>query len=156
MMGWALRTAVGRQIVPERRVCETNLAAEPKEFEKWRSRVLRRAPKIGKLSHGSRHAACAFVGQVIAASRFGTQRQADRTMTALIPIAVASRERPRPRPERRTNADFIAHLVATATQAPQTRARRRAEPMEAAVAYRMLGQWPSDAAEPGLIISRAL
>jgi hypothetical protein len=38
------------------------------------------------------------------------------------------------RPHR--NAQFVAHLIATRTQAPQTRIRRRAEPREAAQAYR--------------------
>jgi hypothetical protein len=40
-------------------------------------------------------------------------------------------------------ADFIAHLIAVRLQAPQTRARRRAEPEDAAAAYRALGQWPT-------------
>jgi len=30
---------------------------------------------------------------------------------------------------------FLAHLIATRTQAPQTRSRRRAEPAEAVAAY---------------------
>lgn len=38
------------------------------------------------------------------------------------------------RPHR--NAQFVAHLIATRTQAPQTRVRRRAEPREATDAYR--------------------
>ena len=33
-------------------------------------------------------------------------------------------------------AAFLAHLIATKDQAPQTRARRRAEPSEAITAYR--------------------
>lgn len=33
-------------------------------------------------------------------------------------------------------ATFLAHLIATKDQAPQTRKRRRAEPSEAIVAYR--------------------
>jgi hypothetical protein len=53
---------------------------------------------------------------------------------------------------RRPNANFIAHLIATAAQAPQTRARRRAEPEVAAAAYRALGQWPT----AGAAVSRAL
>jgi hypothetical protein len=32
-------------------------------------------------------------------------------------------------------ADFLAHLIAISTQAPQTRMRRRAEPAEAATVY---------------------
>jgi len=33
-------------------------------------------------------------------------------------------------------AAFLAHLIATKAQAPQTRERRRAEPLEAIAAYR--------------------
>jgi hypothetical protein len=36
---------------------------------------------------------------------------------------------------RRPSAPFLAHLIATRMQAPQTRARRRAEPEEATAAY---------------------
>jgi hypothetical protein len=36
---------------------------------------------------------------------------------------------------RRPGAPFLAHLIATQMQAPQTRARRRAEPAEAIAAY---------------------
>lgn len=53
----------------------------------------------------------------------------------------------------RADAAFIAHLIATAAQAPQTRARRRAEPGPANAAYRALGQWPI---EPGAKVSRSL
>jgi hypothetical protein len=50
-------------------------------------------------------------------------------------------------------ADFIAHLIAVRLQAPLTRARRRAEPEDAAAAYGALGQWPTP---PGRVLSRAL
>lgn len=36
----------------------------------------------------------------------------------------------------RGDATFLAHLIATKAQAPQTRAKRRAEPEEAIAAYR--------------------
>ena len=39
-------------------------------------------------------------------------------------------------PVTRGDAAFLAHLIATKAQAPQTRARRRAEPAEALAAYR--------------------
>jgi hypothetical protein len=51
------------------------------------------------------------------------------------------------------NADFVAHLIATSAQAPQTRARRRANPDEAIAAYDALGHWPTPA---GLKLSRSL
>ncbi len=55
--------------------------------------------------------------------------------TALVPFAVgkaclgASPGPVRPR------ADFLAHLIATAAQDPQTRTRRRADPAEAVAVY---------------------
>lgn len=38
----------------------------------------------------------------------------------------------------RGNAAFLAHLIATNAQAPQTRVKRRAEPAEALAAYRVV------------------
>jgi hypothetical protein len=43
----------------------------------------------------------------------------------------------------RANADFVAHLIATSVHAPQTRARRRANPEDAIAAYDALGHWPT-------------
>ncbi len=48
---------------------------------------------------------------------------------------------PTPAPEpavRASRAVFLAHLIATKEQAPQTRERRRAEPQEAIAAYRAM------------------
>lgn len=54
---------------------------------------------------------------------------------ALVPVApVASSERAAPTSQRPAAA-FVAHLIATRMQAPQTRARRRAEPGEAIAVY---------------------
>ena len=50
-------------------------------------------------------------------------------------------------------ADFVAHLVATSAQAPQTRARRRAEPEEAVAAYHALDR---RVAPSGRTLSRSL
>jgi len=41
-------------------------------------------------------------------------------------------------PARRPSAAFVAQLIATRMQAPQTRARRRAEPEEAMAVYRSM------------------
>ena len=60
---------------------------------------------------------------------------------ALVPIGPAA-DANKSHSGGRSSADFIAQLIATKTQAPQTRARRRAEPDEATAAYRALGQWP--------------
>jgi hypothetical protein len=62
--------------------------------------------------------------------------------TALIPIAASD---PAASPEHiggRPRADFLAQLIATAAQAPQTRVRRRAEPEEAIAAYGMRARLP--------------
>ena len=47
------------------------------------------------------------------------------------------------RPTSRANADFVAHLIATSAQAPQPRARRRANSEDAIAAYDALGHWPT-------------
>jgi len=72
---------------------------------------------------------------------------------ALVPLAVLDRDTTHVRAGRGANADFMAHLIATAAQAPQTRARRRARPDEVVAAYRALGQWTSAV---GRTISRSL
>ena len=56
------------------------------------------------------------------------------TGRALVPTAFASRE-PGAAAERRSCGAFLAQLIATALKAPQTRARRRAEPGDASAAY---------------------
>lgn len=75
-----------------------------------------------------------------------------QTKNALVPLRPQARDIPLGQPERRAKADFVAHLIAIAVQAPQTRARRRAEPQEAVAVYRSLGQWPI---APGSTISRS-
>ena len=52
---------------------------------------------------------------------------------ALVAAATAVTTEPVARPRQAT---FLAHLIATKEQAPQTRERRRAEPTEAIAAYR--------------------
>ena len=61
---------------------------------------------------------------------------------ALVPIGRTA-DAEKPHAGARSSADFIAQLIATRSQAPQTRARRRAEPEVATAAYRALGQWPT-------------
>jgi len=55
--------------------------------------------------------------------------------------------------DRRPAAAFLAHLIATALKAPQTRARRRAEPDAASAAYAMIAARPADC---GRILCRAM
>jgi hypothetical protein len=73
---------------------------------------------------------------------------------ALVPV-VHSEPQPAAtlRSTARANADFVAHLIATSAQAPQTRARRRAAPADAVAAYGALGHWPTPA---GQTLSRSL
>ena len=72
---------------------------------------------------------------------------------ALVPLAPTDRAATAVQATRRANADFVAHLIATSAQAPQTRARRRANPEEAITAYDALGHWPTPA---GRTLSRSL
>ena len=74
---------------------------------------------------------------------------------ALVPLAKADRadDRYHARATSRANADFVAHLIATSAQAPQTRARRRANPRTPIAAYDALGHWPTPA---GRTLSRSL
>ena len=76
---------------------------------------------------------------------------------ALVPLAqtdqAAAQTAANVRTTSRANADFVAHLIATSAQAPQTRARRRANPEEAIAAYDALGHWPTPA---GRKLSRSL
>jgi len=55
---------------------------------------------------------------------------ASRALVVIAPAPHASATRPH------RNAQFVAQLIATRTQAPQTRVRRRVEPREAVQAYR--------------------
>jgi hypothetical protein len=56
---------------------------------------------------------------------------ASRALVALTPLATARQPF-----ESHRQAAFLAHLIATKDQLPQTRERRRAEPSEALAAYR--------------------
>ena len=56
----------------------------------------------------------------------------ERALVALEPEYIA----PQPNRVTRCDAAFLAHLIAMAAQVPQMRERRRAEPHEAAAAYR--------------------
>jgi hypothetical protein len=58
--------------------------------------------------------------------------------TALIVIEAPRRSERSPPSTRHPSAPFVAHLIATRMQAPQTRARRRAEPEEAIAVYRSM------------------
>lgn len=72
---------------------------------------------------------------------------------ALVPFGSPDRDSAYRHGGRRASADFIAHLIATSAQSPQTRARRRATPDEAVAAYQALGQRPGAV---GQVVSRSL
>jgi hypothetical protein len=57
---------------------------------------------------------------------------------ALIAIEAPAPSERTPRVTRHPSAGFLAQLIATQMQAPQTRARRRAEPAEAMAVYRSM------------------
>ena len=58
-----------------------------------------------------------------------------RALVALAAAAATAVPRPRPR-----QAPFLAQLIATKQQLPQTRERRRADPAQAVTAYRTMAE----------------
>lgn len=62
----------------------------------------------------------------------------DAQGTDLIAIEPPRRSERSPLSARHPSAPFVAHLLATRMQAPQTRERRRAEPEEAIAVYRSM------------------
>jgi hypothetical protein len=73
--------------------------------------------------------------------------------TALVPITVSDSSACSSGDFGRPRADFLAQLIATVAQAPQTRMRRRAEPAEAVAIYGAVERRPA-ARRPAL--SRSL
>jgi len=73
--------------------------------------------------------------------------------TALVPLASAPERDHEVASAPHARADFVAHLVATSAQAPQTRARRRAAPEEAVAAYHAFDRRSADL---GRTLSRSL
>ncbi len=71
---------------------------------------------------------------------------------ALVPLTPSDQKDEAVRSAGRLSADFIAHLIAAAVHAPQTRSRRRAAPGEASAVYRALEQAPP----VGRALSRSL
>jgi len=73
--------------------------------------------------------------------------------TALVPVGLSHSTAFPSADVGRPRADFLAQLIATVAQAPQTRMRRRGEPAEAAAAY---GAVEQRAAVPRPALSRSL
>ncbi len=63
--------------------------------------------------------------------------------SALVPIAFSKPCSETSTCLSRPRADFLAHLIATAAQAPQTRMRRRAEPADAVAVYDAIERRPA-------------
>lgn len=61
-----------------------------------------------------------------------------RALVVVEPPAVQENKQDRPMAYR--DASFLAHLIATRAQMPQTRSRRRAEPAEVLAAYRAMAK----------------
>lgn len=100
------------------------VAEEFKEFENSHAEVMQPA---------RRHAVCDVGLQEARPSRFGTG--AWPMSTALVPLAPRERRALSRSTSIRPRADFLAQLIATSAQLPQTRLRRRAEPDVAIAAY---------------------
>ena len=64
--------------------------------------------------------------------------EAETGSRALIAIEATAASERAPQVTRHPAAGFLAHLIATQMQAPQTRTRRRAEPEEASAVYRSM------------------
>jgi len=69
-----------------------------------------------------------------ASDRQASDRQPETSERGLVPIAASKPESSLHR-STRTSPAFLAHLIATAQRAPQTRARSRAEPADAIATY---------------------
>lgn len=87
----------------------------------------------------------AIRGSIVAADADGAAREAGSRASApanaptraLIPLQPIARSEPGL--QGRPHAGFLAHLIATERQLPQTRERRRAEPADAIAAYAARG-----------------
>ena len=65
----------------------------------------------------------------------GVEAEARPACVALVPV-IPTVHWSRVPDQQASRADFVAHLIATAEQAPQTRSLRRATPADAQTAYR--------------------
>ena len=63
--------------------------------------------------------------------------------TALVPVTVSYSSTHPSADFGRPRADFLAQLIATVAQVPQTRMRRRAEPAEAVTVYGAIERRPA-------------
>jgi len=82
---------------------------------------------------GSREGAFGF-GERPSREAQATAPQDSRALTVIAPPAA------REAPATRGDAAFLAHLIATKAQVPQTRTKRRVEPAEAIAAYRAVAR----------------
>jgi hypothetical protein len=85
--------------------------------------------------------------------RPNSAQEAQAVSTALVPVASSGQPAPSENALARPRAEFLAQLIATLAQAPQTRARRRAAPEAAVAAYAVTDHRSLPA---GRALSRAL
>jgi len=74
----------------------------------------------------------------------GVEAEARPACVALVPV-IPTVHWSRVPDQQASRADFVAHLIATAEQAPQTRSLRRATPADAQTAYRACQCQPAGA-----------
>jgi hypothetical protein len=82
--------------------------------------------------------ASSSVSKVTRQAASGDPARTETPGTALIAIEAPRRNERLTQPTRHPAAPFVAHLIATRMQAPQTRARRRAEPDDVIALYRSM------------------
>jgi hypothetical protein len=112
--------------------------------------TLKKSETRAAIGSALRHAACGY--EIADGATVPFRHKENPVSKSLITLALAGAAAST-RQAHGQRADFIAHLIAVRLQAPQTRARRRAEPEDATAAYGALGQWPTPA---GRVFSRAL
>ncbi|MEA2867295.1 MAG: hypothetical protein QOE39_2010 [Bradyrhizobium sp.] len=71
----------------------------------------------------------------------GVHADAKPACMALVPIVQSAQWSDIPSQLSRPNSIFVAHLIATAEQVPQTRSLRRATPLDAYTAYSANQHW---------------
>jgi hypothetical protein len=71
-----------------------------------------------------------------------SEQETQPVSTALLPVGLGNSSTDPSADFGRPRADFLAQLIATVAQAPQTRMRRRAEPAEAVAVYGAIERSP--------------
>ena len=102
--------------------------------------------RVGGISSPAVINASGSARRATAADRDRPESGSAETSRAVIALPPIERSQPAMRWTGRPAAEFLAHLIATDQQAPQTRVRRRAPPAEAARVYAAASAAPPHAA----------